>query len=188
MPVCAAAGGRACSAWCSRSGLQRHMARIRLRFSTSWSPITMPTVLIGELDTDDRILPSIDPCGPRGTGLAQWTGDLLCFPIDVELTNIIGLLILRLPRAIRGHRPNQLEVELLRALHQGRVHIARIDDMFCGASCLSPSARWIGSVIVTSVTAASVVSTCVMTWSVSSSHVSVTCTLYPVQVILRLFP
>src|SRR5262245_27733433 len=94
----------------------------------------MPTVLRGELDAHDRILPSIDACGPRGTDLTPRTGDLLCYPIDVALTNIIGRFILRLPRAIGGYRPNQLEMELLRALYQeGRVHIARIDDMFCGA-------------------------------------------------------
>jgi hypothetical protein len=89
----------------------------------------MPTILIGELDTDDRILPSIAPCGPRGTDLAQRTGNLLCFPIDVKLTHIIGLLILRLPRAIGEAWPNQCEAELLRALYQeGRIHI-----MFAGA-------------------------------------------------------
>src|SRR5262245_56764607 len=42
---------------------QRHMAGIRLGFGTLWTPITIPTVFIGELDTDDRILPPIEPCG-----------------------------------------------------------------------------------------------------------------------------
>ena len=42
--------------------------------------------------------------------------------------------------------------------------------------------------MVTSATAASVVSTWVITWSVSSSQVSVRCTLYPVQVICLYCP
>lgn len=43
---------------------QGHMARVRLRLGTLSTRLTVSTVLLSELDTDDRIVPPIAPCTP----------------------------------------------------------------------------------------------------------------------------
>ena len=44
---------------------QGHMAWVRLRLGTLFSRLTVPTILIRELDTDNRIVPPIVLCTPR---------------------------------------------------------------------------------------------------------------------------
>jgi hypothetical protein len=45
--------------------LQGHMARGGLRLGTLSTRLTVPTVLISELDPDDRVVPPIAPRAPR---------------------------------------------------------------------------------------------------------------------------
>jgi hypothetical protein len=44
---------------------QGHMARVRLRLGTWFPRLTVPTILLRALDTDNRMLPPIVPCTPR---------------------------------------------------------------------------------------------------------------------------
>jgi hypothetical protein len=111
-------------------GAQGHMAWRCLCLGAQRTSFTALTILIGELHTDDRILPPILTRTPRGAGFASGTGHLLGLPIDGEPTNVVGLLVLCLPGDIRTYRAKEGNVEVPRTLHeQGRVHIARIDDM-----------------------------------------------------------
>jgi hypothetical protein len=106
------------------------MTRRCLRLCTSRAPFTVPTVLIGELNANDGILPSILACAPCRAGFAPRAGDLLGFPIDVELTDVVGLAVLGLPGDIGADRANERNMEIPRTLHeQGRVHVAGIDNM-----------------------------------------------------------
>jgi hypothetical protein len=77
--------------------LQGHMARVRLRLGPLLPRLTVPPILLRELDTDNWIVPPIVPCTPRGAGVAPWPGDLLGRPINVKLPDIVGVLVLRLP-------------------------------------------------------------------------------------------
>src|SRR5262245_38978311 len=76
------------------------------------------------------MLPTILACAPRGTRFASRTGHLPGLPVNVELTDVVGLLVLGLPRAIGADRANKGYVKVPWTLHeQGCIHIARIDDV-----------------------------------------------------------
>src|SRR5215468_2353939 len=75
------------------------------------------------------MLPAILAGASCGTRLASRTGHLPRLPVNVELTAIVGLLMLGLPGDVRTDRANERSMEVPWTLHeQGRIHIAGIDD------------------------------------------------------------
>ena len=108
-------------------GAQRHMAWRRLRFGTYQTSLTVSTVFIGELDADNRILPSVLARAPRGTRFASGTGHLLGLPINLELTDVIGLLVPCLPGDVRSYRSNERHAEVPWTLHEQVVYLMPAD-------------------------------------------------------------
>src|SRR5215471_19995836 len=108
---------------------QGQMTGRRLCLGAQRTTLTVPTVLVGELDAHDGILPPILARAPCGAGFAPGAGHLLGLPVDVELTEVIGLLVLCLPGDIGTDRADERNREVPRTLHeQGRVHVASIDN------------------------------------------------------------
>src|SRR5262245_26028882 len=82
----------------------RNMPRRSFRLGTPGALCTMATVLQGKLDTDHLILPGVQVGNPRRAGFPLWTGGTLSLPINGEVTQVVGLRLLRLPGDIRAHR------------------------------------------------------------------------------------
>src|SRR5262245_8349674 len=82
----------------------REMPCSGFRLGTPGALYTLATVLRSKLDTDHRIVPGVQVGNPRRAGFPLWTGRTLSLPIDSEVTNVVGLRLLRLPRDIRAHR------------------------------------------------------------------------------------
>ena len=84
-------------------------------------------------DPNDRILPRVEIRRPRCTVFTLRAGRSFPFPINRELADIIGLLLLSWPGDIRPDRAHELDVKIWATLNEEfRIPIAGVDARCVG--------------------------------------------------------
>jgi hypothetical protein len=119
------------------------MARLGLRPGALVTWLTGPTTLRRAVAPEDRLVPPVAPCAPRGAGFAPWPGDPRCLPRPVEAPEISGGLALRRPCALGGHRAHARQVEVSRPLPQSRRGHTASSDARCIRATLGGVQRWL---------------------------------------------